>query len=69
MAVRCFQAIEATYFPEATASSSNFVCLLPASGAIRIEGIPFKIKIKDDIPKRLGGKELTMKQINKLRYG
>ena len=42
---------------------------LPATPTIDLSMISWKIQVDDKIPKRLGGKDMSMKEINKLRYG
>lgn len=42
---------------------------LPATPTIDLSMISCKIQVDDKIPKRLGGKDMSMKEINKLRYG
>lgn len=60
-------------FPEfLSASPTNSVTInLSNSPTIDLRYVPIKIcGIEDDkIPKRLGGKDMSMKDINKLRYG
>lgn len=56
---------ESAFIPASASQESTII--LPAGTNITIRNP--SIIIKDDIPKRLGGKDLSRKQINKLRYG
>lgn len=47
--------------------STTGTVTLPVTGSISFQYIP--IRIINETPKRLGGKDMTMKDINRLRYG
>jgi len=52
----------------ASPCTTNTAVNFPASPTIDPSMIGWKIEVDDKIPKRLGGKDYSMKDINKLRY-